>query len=541
MRKLITLILLLVGISLPAVACTNLIVGKKASADGSVLVTYNDDSYGKFGYLCHYPAGKHKAGEMRKIINWENGTHLGEIPEARETYNVIGNINEFQVCICETTFGGREELQNTNGIVDYGNLIYIALQRSKTAREAIDVMTSLVAEYGYYSEGESFSICDKNEAWIMEMIGRGMKEKGALWVAIRIPDDCICAHANQSRITTFPLDDKENCLYSSDIISFARSHGFFEGKDENFSFRNAYDPEHVSRRRTCDARVWSFFRHYDKSMDDYLPYLNGDKSIEQLPLYIKPDHKVTLREIKNNMRDHYEDTPLDIRYDMGAGGWQMPYRPSPLTFKNSDGKTYFNERPISTQQSAFALVGQLRNWLPDAVGGVFWFGCDDANMIAYVPVYCCTNKVPKAFDRATANAMTFNAESAFWLCNMVSNFVYPRYSALIGDLRVAQTELEDYYEAEQSEVDKKALALSEKSRVKYLSELTATYTDKMMARWGILASYLIVKHNDMVLRVEEDGEFVPVWYEKCKTVRPGYPQETNDMIGKNTGDRYIKK
>lgn len=526
---------------IPSLACTNFIVGKNASADGSVLVTYNDDSYGKFGYLCHYPAGKHKAGEMRRIINWENGSFLGEIKEAKETYNVVGNINEYQVCICETTFGGRRELQNTNGIIDYGSLIYLALQRSKTARQAIDVMTSLVEEYGYYSTGESFSVCDKNEGWILEMIGKGPDVKGALWVAIRIPDDCISAHANQSRITTFPLKDHANCIYSKDLISFARSHGFFDGKDEDFSFRNAYDPEHVNRRRTCDARVWSFFRHYNKSMDDYLPYLEGDRSIEQLPLYIKPDHKVTLREIKNDMRDHYEGTALDLRMDVGAGGWQMPYRPSPLSFEDNEGRTYFNERPISTQQTAFTLVGQLRNWLPDEIGGVFWFNCDDANMVAYVPVYCCTTTIPTAFAKETSNAATYNPQSAFWLSNAVSNFVYPRYSALIEDLRTAQCELEDYYESEQPSVEKNALAMNYTERKKYLDSKTNMYTEKMMDRWSTLFGYLIVKHNDMVVRDEVDGKFVEISDEKCKVTRTGYPQQSNDLIGKSTGERYLKK
>ena len=540
MRK-ILLILFALLIAVPSEACTNFIVGKKASADGSVLVTYNDDSYGKFGYLCHYPAALHKPGEMRKVFNWENGRFMGEIAEALETYNVVGNINEYQVCICETTFGGRRELQDTTGIIDYGSLIYITLQRSKSAREAIDVMTKLVAEYGYNSSGESFSVCDKNEGWILERVGKGSDEKGAVWVAVRVPDDCICAHANQSRITKFPLKDKENCLYAKDVISYARKHGYFEGKDEDFSFRDAYDPGTIGRRRTCDARVWSFFRKFDKSMDNYLPYLEKDESISELPLYIKPDHKATLREIKEYMRDHYEDTPLDLRYDVGAGGWQMPYRPSPLSFSDNEGKKYFNERPISTQQSAFTLVGQLRSWLPDAIGGVFWFNCDDANMVAYVPVYCCTNKVPEAFAKESGNAVEYNPNTAFWLHNAVSNFVYPRYSALMPDLRAAQVELEDYFESEQPSVEKQVKEMDDAARKEYLTTLTKTYTEKMMARWTKLFGYLIVKHNDMVVHNEKDGKFEAVSDEKAKVTRTGYPQQTNDMVGKVTGNRYLSK
>jgi len=538
MKKRILIAALLLSSALHAFACTNFIVGKKASADGSVMVTYNDDSYGKYGYLCHYPAAKHAKGEMRKIYNWENGTYLGEIPEARETFNVVGNINQFQLCITETTFTGRDELVGHKGILDYGSLIYIALQRCKTAREAISLMTSLVQEYGYYSSGESFSVCDKEEGWILEMIGKGKGVKGAVWVAVRIPDDCISGHANQSRITTFPLDDKKNCLYSEDVISFAREKGYFSGKDEEFSFRDAYNPLDFSGIRACDARVWSFFQKYDKSMDQYLPYINGDATAPSMPLYIKVDKKISAHDLKEAMRNHYEGTPLDLTTDAGAGPWMMPYRPSPLTFEDSKGNSYFNERPVSTQQTAFTLVSQLRSWLPDEIGGLMWFGCDDANMIAYVPVYCGTTQIPEGFAKATANAVTFNPNSAFWICNMVSNMVYPRYSSLIGDLRAAQSELETYYEQNTDSVEKKAQSIRSKERIAFLNEQLESDVQKMMTRWQSLAGYIIVKHNDMVVKNEVDGKFDEISDEKARVTRTGMPQNTKDLIGATTGDRY---
>lgn len=541
MKKILLTVCMVAAVLIPADACTNFIVGKKASADGSVIVSYNADSYGMFGFLCHYPAATHAPGEKRVIRDWDTNKYLGEIDEAPVTYNVIGNMNEYQVCICETTFGGRHELADSTGVMDYGSLIYVGLQRSKTAREAIKVMTDLVAKYGYYSEGESFTIADKEEAWIMEMVGKGPGSKGAVWVAIRIPDDCISSHANQSRITTFPLKDPENCIYSKDVIKFAREKGYFSGKDSEFSFRDAYNPLEFSGIRYCDARVWSFFRYYDDSMDQYLPYINGDVNAPSMPLYIKPNRKVSVRDIQQNMRDHYEGTALDLTQDLGAGAWSMPYRPSPLSFK-ADGKSYFNERPISTQQSAFTLVGQMRSWLPDELGGILWFGCDDANMIAYTPVYCCTTDVPEAYAKETADGVTFSDKSAFWLCNMVSNYIYPRYSAIIGDLRTAQNELEDFYAADQKVVEAKATALDETARKAMLNQKTSEYTAQMMERWHNLWGYIVVKHNDMVLKKEKDGKFeltpdgLP-----ASPIRTGYPQHFNDAVGKATGERYLMK
>lgn len=522
-------------------ACTNLIVGKKASADGSVMVTYSDDSFGKYGYLCHFPAGVHEKGAMKAVYDWETRKYLGEIPEAPQTFQVVGNINEFQLCICESTFGGREELCQANGIMDYGNLIYTSLQRCKSAREAIQLMDKLAQEYGYFSTGESFSICDKNEAWIMEMIGKGKNSKGAVWVAVRIPDDCISGHANQSRITTFALNDKDNCLYSQDVISFAREKGYFSGKDEDFSFREAYDPIDFNGIRHCDARIWSFFRKFDLGMDEYLPYIDGDKSASNLPLYIHVDHKVSLRELKNAMRDHYEGTMLDMTSDIGAGGWLMPYRPSPNNFTDANGTRLFHERPIATQQTAFTLVSQLRDWLPDAVGGLMWFGADDSNMIAFVPVYCSVNQIPTAFARETSNATDFNMKSAYWLCNLVSNFVYPRYSAMMPDLRKVQKELEDSYENQQKKVEQDVQSMDAISLVAYLNKVTNDATELMMEKWTNLFGYLVVKHNDMAVKLEEDGKFDSISDEKVKVKRPGYAKQFYDFISETTGTRYRER
>ena len=379
-----------------ASACTNFIVGKKASVDGSVFCTYSADDYGLYATLRHYPAGKHAKGEMRKIIDYDSAVCHGEIPEAPETYNVIGNINEYQVSIGETTFGGREEMVDTTGIIDYGSLMYLALQRSKTAREAIGVMTSLVEKYGYCSEGETFTICDPEEAWIMEMMGAPGSKPSVVWVAIRIPDDAICAHANQSRITTFDQKDKENVMFSKNVIKYARQRGWFNGKDQDFSFNAAYAAPDFSGRRYCEARVWSFFNHFTSGMERYLPYVMGKGEYkEAMPLWIVPEKKISLQDVQAAMRDHYEGTPFALDSDIGQGLYQMPYRPTPLEYK-VDGKKYFNERPVSTQQTGFTYVAQLRSFLPRKVGGILWFGNDDSNMVAYTPSTAAPHVNPSA-------------------------------------------------------------------------------------------------------------------------------------------------
>ena len=439
-RNAILAVLMLAGTY--AMACTNFIVGKKASADGSVFCSYTADDYGMFIGLCHYPAGKHMPGEMRKIFDWESNVYHGEIPEAPVTYNVIGNINEYQVSIGETTFGGREEMVDTTGLIDYGSLIALGLQRAKTAREAIKVMTTLAETYGYCSGGESFTICDPNEAWIMEMMGKGPGSKGVVWVAIRIPDDAICAHANQSRIRKFNQRDKKNVMFSKDCIGYARRMGWFSGKDADFSFCEAYAAPDFGGRRFCEARVWTFFNHF-ADMSAYIPYVEGRaKDAEPMPLWIVPNRKVSLQDMRDCMRDHYEGTPFALDGDLGQGIWEMPYRPTPLTFE-VDGKKYFNERPVSTQQSAFSYISQLRSWLPRQVGGIIWFGNDDGNMVPFTPVYCCTTVQPECYATPGADAVTFSDKNAFWVCNWVSNMVYPRYSQMFGDLKAVRDSLDN--------------------------------------------------------------------------------------------------
>ena len=519
-----------------AFACSNLIVGKKASVDGSVLVSYNADDYGMFGHLCHYPAGTHPKGTMRQIYDWDSGVYHGEIEEAPVTYNVIGNINEFQLSIGETTYGGREEMVDSTGILDYGSLIYVTLQRAKTAREAISVMTSLVEKYGYNSEGETFSICDPNEAWIMEMQGTGVGSKGVVWVALRIPDDAICAHANQSRIGKFNMKDKKNVLYSKNVISYARKMGWFNGKDSEFSWKNAYAFPDFSGRRFCDARVWSFFNHYAEGFDRYLPWALGkDKDAEDMPLWIVPNRKLSVADVENGMRDHYEGTVLALdTTNIGGGIYEMPYRPTPLTF-TVDGKQYFNERPISTQQTAFTFVSQLRSWLPREIGGVLWFGNDDANMVAYTPVYCGNTTQPTCYNTKGADAVTFSADNAFWLCNMVSNMVYPRYSQLFPELKSVRDSLETSYFANQTSIEKQAADLYQTDKaaaLKLLNNYSNAKADEMLANWKRLATRIIVKYNDMAVKKEKDGKLLQ------SVTRPGYPASFGRKLVKETGDWY---
>ena len=534
--KTIALAAIMSASAIESSACTNLIVGKKASVDGSVLVSYNADDYGMFGHLCHYPAGTHKKGEMRKIFDWDTGEYHGEIPEASVTYNVIGNINEFQLSIGETTYGGREEMVDTTGILDYGSLIYVTLQRAKTAREAISVMTSLVEKYGYCSEGETFSLCDPNEAWIMEMMGTGPGSKGVVWVAMRIPDNAICAHANQSRIGKFDMKDKKNVLYSKNVISYARKMGWFTGKDVDFSWKNTYARPDFSGRRFCDARVWSFFNHYQKGFDRYLPWALGkDPNAEDMPLWIIPDRKLSVHDVEMGMRDHYEGTALALdTTNVGGGIYQMPYRPTPLQFK-VDGKTYFNERPISTQQTAFSFVSQLRSWMPREIGGVIWFGNDDANMVAYTPVYCGNTVQPECYNTPDADAVTFSDKNAFWVCNWVSNMVYPRYSQIFPELKTLRDSLEASYFAQQADFEKKAMnlyATDKQAALRMLNDYSVEKAQQMLAQWKNLAIRIIVKYNDMGVKQEKNGKIIQ------KTMRPGYPESFARKLVKETGDWY---
>lgn len=524
-------------------ACTNFIVGKAASKDGSVICTYNADDYGMFIGLCHYPAAKHAKGEMRKVIDWDTKEYHGEIPEAPETYNVIGNINEYQVTIGETTYGGREEMVDSTGILDYGSLIYIALQRSKTAREAISVMTTLAETYGYNSEGETFTICDPNEAWIMEMMGKGPGSKGVVWVAMRIPDNAICAHANQSRIGKFNMKDKKNVIYSKDVVKFARSKGWFDGKDTDFSWKETYAKPDFGGRRFCDARVWAFFRHFDKGFDRYLPWALGkDPNAEDMPLWIVPDHKVSVQEIEACMRDHYEGTPLSLDQDVAQGLWDSPYRPTPLYFE-VDGKKYFNERPTSTQQTAFSYVSQMRSWLPREIGGVLWFGNDDGNMVAYTPIYCGNTIQPECYNTPGADSVTFSDKNAYWVCNWVSNMVYPRYSQMFPALKEVRDSLEQSYFVEQKQIEDHASQLyanDKAAALKYLNDYSNEKAAQMLARWKQLATYLIVRYNDMAVKpVNADGTFKRTSTGLgARVERPGYTDAARRALVKQTGDKF---
>ncbi|MDD2797588.1 MAG: C69 family dipeptidase [Bacteroidales bacterium] len=520
-------------------ACTNLLAGKAATVDGSTLVSYAADSHVLYGELYHWPAAVHQKGEMLKVVDWDTGKPLGEIPQVEKTYNVVGNMNENQVTIGETTYGGREELVDTNAIMDYGSLIYIALQRSRTAREAINVMTTLVQKYGYYSEGESFSIADPNEVWIMDMIGKGLHDKGAVWVAVRIPDDCIAAHANHARIHTFPLDDPQNCIYAPDVISFAREKGYFKGINREFSFADAYAPIDFGGLRGCEARVWSFFNMFADDMDKYLPYINGT-SKEYMPLYIKPAKKVSAQDFMSAMRDHYEGTPFDMTKDVGAGPYTCPYRWRPMTFK-VDSVEYVNERAIATQQTGFSFVAQMRNFLPNQIGGLFWFGVDDAATSVYVPMYCSITEIPECFKVGNGDMLTYSPTSAFWAFNRVANMAYSKYSYMIADIHPVQLDIENGFKNNQSVTERKAsdlLAKNPLEAISFLTNYSVTSAQATTERWQRLSEYLLVKYIDGNVKKERNGKFLRNKYgTSAFPSQPGYDPQFYKSIVKDAGDR----
>jgi dipeptidase len=521
-------------------ACTNFIVGRKASVDGSVLVTYAADSHNLYGELYHWPATNWPEGSMLEIYEWDTGKPLGRIPQARKTYQVNGNMNEYQVTIGETTFGGREELVDTTAIIDYGSLIYIALQRSKTARGAIRLMTDLVERYGYYSEGESFTVADPNEAWVLEMIGKGPDYKGAVWVAVRIPDDCISAHANQARIRQFPLDDPENCIYSPDVISFARQQGYYNGTNKDFSFADTYAPLTFSALRACETRVWSFFRKFKGNMDNYLPYLQG-KIHNPIPLYIKPDRKISAQMLKNAMRDHFEGTPFDLTKDIGAGPFHSPYRWRPMEWK-IDSMTYVNERSVATQQTGFSFVAQMRDWLPNPIGGILWFGVDDTNTSVYVPIYCGSNRVPDCFRVGNGDMINFSWTSAFWIYNWVANQGYTKYDFMIKDIRPVQDSLENKFNKEVLQIDLKASAMYAKDTagaIGVISDYSYNMAQQSTERWKKLGEYLMVKYMDGNVKKEKNNAFQRNPYGHPDTPNfPGYDEKYYRNIIRETGDRF---
>lgn len=520
-------------------SCTNFLAGKNATTDGSVIVTYSADSHCLYGELYHWPAAKWPAGSWLDIKEWDTGKPLGRIPQASETYSVIGNTNEYQVTIGETTYGGRPELVDTTAIMDYGSLIYIALQRSKSARGAIRVMTDLVEKYGYCSEGESFSIADANEAWIMEMIGKGPDYKGAVWVAVRIPDDCVSGHANQARIRKFPLDDPNNCIYSDDVISFASLKGYFNGTNKEFSFAEAYAPLNFSELRACEARVWSFFNHVKSGMDSYLPYIKGQTN-EAMPLYIKPDRKLSVQDFKSFMRDHFEGTEFDMNTDIGGGPFHAPYRWRPMEF-TVDSVKYINERAVATQQTGFSFVSQMRSWLPNPIGGILWFGVDDTNTSVYVPMYCGMTEIPECFRVGNGDMLTFSWTSAFWIYNWVANMGYSKYNYMIKDIRPVQDSLESKFNKEVLDIDLKAneiYAGDTLAALKLITEYSCKQAQESTQCWKKLGEHLMVKYMDGNVKKEQNGSFKRnAWGMVEFPDQPGYDERYYRSIAKETGDK----
>ena len=510
-------------------ACTNFLITRGATADGSTMITYAADSHILYGELYFTPAADHLPGEMLDIYEWDTGNYLGQIPQVPHTYQVVGLMNEHQVSIGETTFGGRRELHNPDGLLDYGSLMFIALQRARTAREAIRVMTELVEKYGYCSEGESFSIADPKEVWILEMIGKGKGQKGALWVARRVPDGYISAHANQSRIRQFPLNDPDNCLYARDVISFAREKGWFQGKDEEFSFADTYAPLDFGALRFCEARVYAMFHRAAPSQKFDLKYVMGDPSGTPLPLWIKPDKKLSVRDVMELMRDHFEGTPMDMTQDVGAGPFKLPYRWRPLTW-TVDSVKYFNERATSTQQTGFSFVAQMRSWLPDPIGGILWFGVDDTYSTVYVPMYCGIREVPRAYAVGTADFQHFSWESAWWVFNFVANFAYSRYCDMIVDIQKVQRELEGNFLATVPEIDRAAKSLYQQAPElarEYLTKYSVAQGQRVVKRWKKLLEFLLWKYLDGNVK-DEHGN----------VTHPGYPKSWYRTIVKETGDKF---
>lgn len=551
MKKIVISLFLVSNFVFVSVACTNFLVTRGASTDGSTMISYNADSHVLYGELYFTPSQTHKEGEMLDIYEWDTGKYLGKIKQIQQTFSVVGNMNEYQVIIGETTFGGRKELIDTTGILDYGSLIYITLQRAKTAREAIKIMTELVAEYGYYSSGESFSIADPNEVWILEMVGKGSPKKdvkgkvqyskGAVWVAIKIPDGYVSAHANHARITTFPFqkannffDPNQTVFHSPDVISFARKVGYFKGDDNDFSFSDIYAPLDFSAARFCEARVWAMFNRINKDMGKYEDYAMGFNLKNRMPLYIKPDKKLSVLDVIALNRDYYQGTKMDMSKDIGAGPFGCIVRWRPLTWK-VDSVEYFNERATSTQQTGFTFVAQARSWLPNPIGGILWFGVDDTYSNCYTPIYCGTTKVPEAYAVGNGNIMEFSETSAFWTFNQVSNFAYTRYNVIIKDIQAVQSELENKYFKEVSDVDKKAVELYKndpKSAIQFITEYSVRTGNNTVARWKQLYKDIFVKYMDGNIKIKVPGQRNP------KVLQPGYGEEWYRRIVKETGDKF---
>lgn len=530
-------------------ACTNFLVTKGASTDGSTMITYAADSHVLYGELYHWPAADYPEGSKLKIYEWDTGKYLGKIDQVAHTHNVVGNINEYQVAIGETTYGGRSELRDTTGIMDYGSLIYVTLQRARTAREAIKIMANLVKKYGYYSSGESFSIADPNEVWIMELIGKGPGITGAVWVARQIPDGYISGHANHARITTFPIqkennfnDPNQTTYHSPDVISFAREMGYFDGKDKDFSFSDTYAPIDFGGARFCEARVYAGFNRVSSGMEKYEDYALGENLENRMPLWIKPDKKLSVHDVMELMRDYYQGTPMDMTKDVGAGPYGNIVRWRPLYWE-VDGETYFNERAISTQQTGFSFVTQSRNWLPDPVGGIIWFGVDDTYSTVYTPMYCGMTETPEPFAVGNGSLMEFNNDAAFWVFNQVSNFAYTRYSQMIPEIQEVQRELELGYIEEVKGIDKAADEIfknNPEQAVKFITYYSINKGNQTVDTWKNLYAHLFTKFMDG--NIKEDRP-VPEGY---KYITPeieygGYSEEWYKLIIEKTGDKFKVK
>jgi dipeptidase len=515
--------------------------------DGSVIISYSADSHTLYGELYFWPAADHPAGTMVDVIEWDTGKPKGKIPQVKHTYSVIGNMNEHQVAIGETTFGGREELlSQKDAIMDYGSLIYIGLQRAKTAREAIRVIGELMAQYGYASTGETFSISDPNEAWIMDIIGKGEGEKGAVWVAIRIPDGYVSGHANHPRITQFPLNDPDNCIYAPDAISFARKKGFFNGEDREFSFSDTYAPLEFGGARFCEARVWAMFNRISAGMKQYEDYAMGHIETgkhgyptNRMPLYIKPDKKISAYDVMELMRDHYEGTKMDMNNDIGGGPFACPIRWRPMTW-SVDSVNYVHERATSTMQTGFVFVAQSRSWLPDPIGGILWFGVDDTYLTVYSPMYCGMNKVPQAYAVGNGDLLNYSPTSGFWAFNFVSNWVYSRWSYMIKDVQKVQQELESKYISEVPGIDKEAVALYNTDKAKaiaFITKYSVNTGNATVKRWKELGEYLLVKYMDGNIKKEKDGKFqTNEWGMPVMPSQPGYPEWWLKEIVREHGD-----
>ncbi|MEG1606849.1 MAG: C69 family dipeptidase [Mucinivorans sp.] len=532
-----------------AMACSNILVTKGASKSGSTMVSYTADSHTLYGALYLRPAASYPEGTMMQVREWDTGKILGQIPQATHTYSVVGNMNEHQLLIGESTWGGLPQLVDPNGIIDYGSFIYLALQRCKTARQAVEFIGQIVSKYGYASSGESISIADPNEVWFLEIIGKGSKikdgknlNKGAVWVALRLPDGAISAHANQARITQFPLNDPENCIYAPDVISFAKAEGLYKGADKDFSFSDTYCPLDFSGMRACEARVWSVFRQVDPSMEKYMDYAMGHNAKNRMPLWVMANHKVDVKEVAQMMRNHYEDTPMDMHNDMGAGPHKMPYRWRPMEFE-VDGCTYLNERAIATQQTGWWFVGECRSWLPDPVGGVFWFGTDDTATSPLTPFYCGITRVPEAYKEGNGH-MTEWAESSFWIQNRVANFTYLRYDELFKDVKRAMDRFENRCFDEQPAIDMAAKMLYEKNpelAIAFLTDYSCNTATALYKTWVDLDKYLLVKFIDGNTKKESaEGIFVDNGNNYNIPTGPeqkGYSEQWKRMVAEDTGDR----